>query len=312
MPDNNDTSLGVRLGVAGAAALLLLVPFALLTVLVAGNWAPLHELDRTVTDALHGFALGHPALVQAMVVWCYAFDPNSWRVAALALTIWLLRRGARPLAIWVVITMTVGGVLGPLLKLLVGRHRPDLLDPVARAAGLSFPSGHALDNSLGAWVFVLVLLPFVRDRPVRRVTLWVVATVIPVLTAACRVALGLHWTSDVVAGLLLGVAVVTAMATAYETWRGSSGHARVHIAEEGVELYGGLALILAMLVRRTWVKALCWALLLLPIAVALSRLYRGMHHPSDVTASFLTGALCLWIMARAGADDHLWPRRRTA
>src|SRR4051794_27687117 len=128
MPDK-DTSLGVRLGVAGAAALLLLVPFALVTVLVVGNWGPLHELDRTVTDALHGFALGHPALVRAMVVWCYVFDPNSWRVAALALAIWLLRRGARPLALWVAITMTVGGALGAVLKLLVGRHRPDLLEP---------------------------------------------------------------------------------------------------------------------------------------------------------------------------------------
>jgi len=86
-----------------------------------------------------------------------------------------------------------------------------------------------------------------------------------------------------------------------------SGHTSAAVA-----LYGGLALILALLARRTWVKALCWALLLLPIAVALSRLYRGMHHPSDVTASFLNGALCLWIMARAGADDRLWSRRRTA
>jgi len=235
MPENNDTSLGVRLGVAGAATLLLLVPFALLTVLVVGNWDPLHELDGTVTDTLHSFALGHPALVKAMVVWCYVFDPNSWRVAALALTIWLLRRGARPLAIWVVITMSVGGALGPLLKLLVGRHRPDLLDPVARAVGLSFPSGHALGNALGAGVFVLVLLPFVRDRPVRRNVLFLAATAIPVLTAACRVALGLHWTSDVVAGLLLGVAVVTAMAAAYETWRNRFGRAPVHVAEEGVE-----------------------------------------------------------------------------
>ena len=235
MPDDNDTSLGVRLGVAGAAALLLLVPFALLTVLVVGNWVPLHDLDRTVTDPLHSFALAHPALVRVMVVWCFVFDPNSWRIAALALAIWLLRREARSLAIWVAITMTFGGVLGVVLKLLVGRNRPELLDPVARAAGLSFPSGHALNNALGAGVFVLVLLPFVRDRPARRAALWLAATVIPLLTAACRVALGVHWTSDVVAGLLLGVAVVVAMAAGYETWRGRFGRAPVRVAEEGVE-----------------------------------------------------------------------------
>ena len=82
-----------------------------------------------------------------------------------------------------------------------------------------------------------------------------------------------------------------------------SGHTSAAVA-----LYGGLALILAMLAHRTWVKALCWALLLVPIAVALSRLYRGMHHPSDVTASFLNGALCIWIMSRAILDRAGVPR----
>ena len=216
---DSDTSLGVRPGVAAAAALVLLVAFALLAVLVVGDWGPLHELDTTVTNALHGFAVGHRGWVRAMLVWCVVFHPNTWRVAALLLAVWLLRRGARPAAIWVAITMTVGGVFDALLRLLVGRHRPDLLDPVARAPGLSFPSGHAFNNALGACVFLLVLLPFVRDRPVRRVALWAAAIVIPLVTAFCRVGLGVHYTSDVVAGLLLGVAFVAGLAAAYETWR---------------------------------------------------------------------------------------------
>ena len=73
-----------------------------------------------------------------------------------------------------------------------------------------------------------------------------------------------------------------------------SGHTSAALA-----LYAGLALVLSMLVRRTWLKALCWALLLVPVAVGVARLYRGMHHPSDIAASFLNGATCLVIMARA-------------
>ncbi|NUR24502.1 MAG: phosphatase PAP2 family protein [Catenulispora sp.] len=36
-----------------------------------------------------------------------------------------------------------------------------------------------------------------------------------------------------------------------------------------------------------------WLLLAVPCAVAFSRLYRGMHHPSDVVAGALLGALCV-------------------
>lgn len=87
-----------------------------------------------------------------------------------------------------------------------------------------------------------------------------------------------------------------------------SGHTSAAVA-----LYAGLALVLALLVRRTWVKALCWALLLVPLAVAVSRLYRGMHHPSDVLASFVNGGLCVFIVSRAVLNRSVsWTRQRVA
>jgi undecaprenyl-diphosphatase len=56
----------------------------------------------------------------------------------------------------------------------------------------------------------------------------------------------------------------------------------------------GLALIVTSLVRNLLVRALVWSLaVVLPIAVALSRLYRGMHHPTDVIASVIGAAGCL-------------------
>ncbi|MFI5891603.1 phosphatase PAP2 family protein [Actinoplanes sp. NPDC051513] len=79
-----------------------------------------------------------------------------------------------------------------------------------------------------------------------------------------------------------------------------SGHTSAAFA-----LYVGLALVLAHQVNRTWAKWLCWALILVPVCVAVSRLYRGMHHPSDVTASFVNGALCVTIMALAILDRRV-------
>ncbi|MEU4562352.1 phosphatase PAP2 family protein [Actinoplanes sp. NPDC023936] len=91
-----------------------------------------------------------------------------------------------------------------------------------------------------------------------------------------------------------------------------SGHTSASVA-----LYLGLALLLAGLARHTWLKALCWALVLVPIGVAFSRMYRGMHHPSDVVAAFLNGITCVIVMSRAILDRAVswrlpkvsgWPR----
>src|SRR5690242_12288079 len=103
--------LEVRLAVAAACAVVLLVPFAVITALVVGNVGWLHRVDQDVSVTVHNFSSAHPALVDFMEAWCLVFDPWTWRVAALGLVIWLVRRGARSLAWWVAITMVAGGVL---------------------------------------------------------------------------------------------------------------------------------------------------------------------------------------------------------
>lgn len=231
MRQEHEHGIGVRLTVAAGGAIALLVPAALIGVLIVGNVGWLHRFDLHVTAAGHHLAVGHPGLVRFMEIWSLVFDPNSWRVAALILAIWLIRRRAWPLAVWVAVTMTAGGVLGAVLKLLVGRHRPDLLDPVARASGYSFPSGHALNNALAASVFLLVLLPVAQRA---RGLLWTAAVVIPLITGLSRIGLGVHWTSDVVAGWLLGVAITAVTAGAFLTWQGRRGR-HPHVATEGLQ-----------------------------------------------------------------------------
>ncbi|MEW2590058.1 phosphatase PAP2 family protein [Micromonospora aurantiaca] len=232
---DRDHSLGLRLTLTVVAAFLVLVPFALIALLVLGAWPPLLRLDASITDAFHGYAQDHPAWVAVMTVWTHVFGPGPLRVAAVVVVVWLVRRGAPRLAVWVVVTMVAGGLLGALLKLLVGRDRPDLLDPVARAAGYSFPSGHALNATLAAGVLLLVFLPFVRDSRPGRIALWTAALLVTVVTGISRIALGVHWTSDVVGGWVLGTAVVAATAAAFATWRSGSGRPSARPLREGVE-----------------------------------------------------------------------------
>ena len=228
-------SLGLRLTLASAAAFLVLVPFSLLAILVVGSWPPLHDLDQRVTDNLHAYGIDHPGWVYFMRWWTDVFAPMPLRAMALVLVIWLFWRGNRRLAFWAITTMAVGGLLGGLLKLLVGRHRPDLLDPGATASGFSFPSGHALNAALASGVLLLVLLPFTHGRRPLRWALWTIAVLIAVITGLSRIALGVHWTSDVVGGWLLGVAVIAATAAGFHTWRQQVGRPSVATTQEGVE-----------------------------------------------------------------------------
>ncbi|MFG1870025.1 phosphatase PAP2 family protein [Micromonospora arborensis] len=86
-----------------------------------------------------------------------------------------------------------------------------------------------------------------------------------------------------------------------------SGHTSAAVA-----LYVGIAVLMALRVRSTGAKVAWWTLLLMvPLGVAVTRLYRGMHHPSDVLASFLNGGTCVAIMARAVLDRGLrWGRAK--
>ncbi|NUR87762.1 MAG: phosphatase PAP2 family protein [Nonomuraea sp.] len=222
--------LGPRLTVAAFAAALIMIPFTLLLVVAK---MPLNRLDEQVAHELHEYALAHPGVTRLLIVWTDLLGPWPWRIAVGAFTVWLLVKGRRRLALWAITTVTVGGLLGLALKIIVARVRPHLPDPVALAPGDSFPSGHAVNVTLGAGVVTLLVLPML-PRWGRRVA-WAFAWFAVVSVGFTRIALGVHWVSDVVAGTVLGMAVIAATAAAFETWRRDQGRRPAAPLAEGME-----------------------------------------------------------------------------
>jgi membrane-associated phospholipid phosphatase len=224
--------LAGRLALGAVAAALVAIPFTLLMLLVLSEWEPLARLDRGVADDLNDVARADPGLVDSLQLGSRILDPWVFRLAVIGVAVWLWRRSAKRLAAWAVVTMAIGGVLGVVLKVLVDRARPTFPEPVDTASGYSFPSGHALNSFLGVGVLLLVFLP-VLTRVGKAVALSIGAAVV-LLTGYDRVALGVHYVSDVIAGWVVALACLAGTAAGFEIWRREHGR-RPSTVTEGVE-----------------------------------------------------------------------------
>ena len=109
----------------------------------------------------------------------------------------------RSRSVWAFLLLVVGGqfLLANTVKYFVDRARPSL-DQLTGFSGTSFPSGHATATAATYAAFAL-LIGINRSRVIKQVGAGAAATV-AIFIGGTRVLLGVHWLTDVVAGLLLG------------------------------------------------------------------------------------------------------------
>ena len=216
-----DERFGLRLSAGLVVSSVAAVAFVLLLLLVRAGWPPLRNLDAGTAEALNQFGTDHPELVKSAEVLSDVFDPNVFRVALTLIAVVYLIHGERHHARWLVVTVFGGAVLGLALKEIIGRARPVLPDPVFTAPGMSFPSGHALGASIGCCLLLLIALRFLSRGG--RVAAVIAAVLIVGTVALARVVLGVHFVSDVLAGITLGVGWVAVTTWAYVAWRRETG-----------------------------------------------------------------------------------------
>lgn len=84
-----------------------------------------------------------------------------------------------------------------------------------------------------------------------------------------------------------------------------SGHSLLSLC-----FYGALAAIITARIERRWLTAIIWISAVFLIAlIGLSRIYLGVHYPSDVLAGY--AAAFVWVTAVASADRFRRARNRT-
>jgi membrane-associated phospholipid phosphatase len=116
------------------------------------------------------------------------------------------------LALIIAGTLLLASLFTDVVKDLVARPRPPGADLIG-TAGSSFPSGHALNSTATYGLVALVTWRSDLSRAIRLAVAVVVGALLPILIGLSRIALDVHYPSDVLGGWLAGIAFVALAAT---------------------------------------------------------------------------------------------------
>jgi membrane-associated phospholipid phosphatase len=226
-----ERSVAGLLAVAGAG-----VGFGVLLMLVRFHWGPLYRADHEAAEWFNRLvAPHHPVVTVLQAITDLGGRPVLIWLVTIAVVTLLIRRQPR-LAVYLIVTGVGGLILDPSLKALVGRLRPVVDIPVTHAPGNSFPSGHALGSFVAYGALLLVFLPAIRPRW-HRLAIALVGVLV-LLIGLTRIALGVHFVSDVLGGWLLGALWLGVTAYAFRLWRRERGRTVPPITE-GLEPEAG-------------------------------------------------------------------------
>jgi undecaprenyl-diphosphatase len=120
--------------------------------------------------------------------------------------------------IYLAITWGGGVALDEELKHYFARARPALAEALRQASGYSFPSGHAMGSTI-----LFGALAYLASRALPRwrwkAAVNALACTLVLSVALSRVYLGVHWISDIAAGVSAGLLWVVVTTVAYEVLR---------------------------------------------------------------------------------------------
>jgi len=184
--------------------------------LVHGQSPLLHQADTKA----HQWASNHrsPGATAFFTAFTFAGGPPFLAVVVAIVAIVLVVQRRFRWAAYVVLTTGLGSLLVLQLKIYFARARPDLTVALRHAKGYSFPSGHAMGSTIVAGALTYLAFRVCKTWPSKAAALAAGTTFIAAVSFS-RVYLGVHWISDIAAGLTAGLLWITTATIAYEAVR---------------------------------------------------------------------------------------------
>ncbi len=187
-------------------ALLSFVLFLAVMVAVIEGWGPIAQFDDRGSPAAD-YAVDSGWLIGPLRVVEVVFATIGMTIMTLAVAVLMFLRGHRRAAAYTVGVMVTTTVAYSVVKLLVGRARPEWQVEQALLSSKSFPSGHSASVTAFGGILIVLVVMLVRRGNMRRL-LYLLLGLMIVVVCLDRVLLGRHFPSDVVGGFFLGMGMV--------------------------------------------------------------------------------------------------------
>jgi undecaprenyl-diphosphatase len=184
-------------------SIALLVSFGMLCIAVLAGWTA--SADESLV--IWAGNSRSPGLTNLMLFLTLLGDGVIIAVLGLGCCALLWRLGRRYCAQMLLVGALSAEVIYLVAKAGFQRPRPDLIERLSGAGWYSFPSGHTMMGTVIWGLALLLVATSVKQLWIRRLLL-AVAVIVPIGIAMSRVYLGVHYPSDVLGAMLLGVAWV--------------------------------------------------------------------------------------------------------
>ncbi|MFG7387655.1 phosphatase PAP2 family protein [Lactococcus lactis] len=128
--------------------------------------------------------------------------------ALLALVLYLLFK-QKEATIWFAATVVLSLALNTVIKVIIGRERPDIhrLVAFANEAEKSFPSGHSIFATIIFGSIFFICLGKLKNRS-SKILLGILCIILIALVMFSRIFVGVHYPSDTIGGFLEGISIL--------------------------------------------------------------------------------------------------------
>lgn len=127
-------------------------------------------------------------------------------VITVLLVIFLYTKKYKREALFLAITMSICGIAMPLLKNIFSRERPNFYRLI-KISGYSFPSGHT--TAATTMYLTLAIIVLSNMNKLNKYFVFGIVALGIIIIGTSRIYLGVHYPTDVIAGICLGISIVS-------------------------------------------------------------------------------------------------------